>query len=151
MIDDFHSPGYDFLSNFAACTVMLDGVPYATVEHAYQAAKTLSPNERDAIRRAITPGIAKRLGRQVTLRPDWHRIKVTVMHTLLQQKFSREPFRSLLVSTGTEIIIEGNLRHDNEWGSCRCPGCAHRQKKNLLGRLLMRVREDLLAANHPGP
>ena len=41
MINDFHLLDTRFLSNFAYASVLFDGVSYATVEHAYQAAKTL--------------------------------------------------------------------------------------------------------------
>ena len=40
-IDSF-TGDYHFLSNFAASKVELDGVEYKSVEHGYQAAKTLN-------------------------------------------------------------------------------------------------------------
>lgn len=49
MIAEFHGP-YLFLSNFFPATVQLDGIPYPSVEHAYQTAKTLDPqNGRPAM------------------------------------------------------------------------------------------------------
>jgi len=60
---------YAFLSNFYRAPVMLDGVGYPTVEHAYQAAKTGDPKEREWVRSAPSPGEAKRRGRRVRKRP----------------------------------------------------------------------------------
>lgn len=54
---------YRFLSNFHEQTVVLDGVEYPTNEHAFQAAKTLNPEEREIIRLAPKPADAKNLGR----------------------------------------------------------------------------------------
>jgi predicted NAD-dependent protein-ADP-ribosyltransferase YbiA (DUF1768 family) len=36
---------YEFLSNFAPVTIHFDGHEYPSVEHAYQAAKTVKDNE----------------------------------------------------------------------------------------------------------
>lgn len=58
-----------WLSNFWPAEVRLDGVPHATVEHAYQAAKTCSPCERQMIRDCQTPGQTKRMARRVTFEP----------------------------------------------------------------------------------
>ena len=86
-IASFTGP-WAFLSNFAPGEVQLwvtaDGmvyaheVPdavievYASVEHAYQAAKTLNAAVREKFRFAgVTPGRAKKMGRSLKLRPDW--------------------------------------------------------------------------------
>ena len=61
-IDRFREK-YAFLSNFHPSEVGMDGLLYPTVEHAYQAAKTLNPGLRAAIRTAGTPGYAKQMGR----------------------------------------------------------------------------------------
>jgi hypothetical protein len=63
--------GYAFLSNFHPATVLFEGHPYRSVEHAFQAAKTRDRGLRRAIREAPTAGEAKKLGRRVPLRRDW--------------------------------------------------------------------------------
>lgn len=133
---------YRWLSNFWYCEVEIDGKKYRTVEHGFQAMKTLDLEERKQIRLCSTPALAKRLGRQVVLREDWEEIKVEVMLGLLRQKFSRKVFRDRLLSTGKQGIIEGNLWHDCEWGVCFCQQCGGRGK-NMLGKLLMKVRGEL--------
>lgn len=128
---------YRFLSNFYPASVRLDGVTYSTVEHAFQAAKTTEPRLRRAVRDVATPGIAKKLGRSLTLRKDWESVKLGVMLELLRQKFGPSPLRDLLLETGTTRLIEGNTWNDRFWGKVDGEG------ENHLGRLLMQVRDEL--------
>ena len=55
---------YNFLSNFYDSIIVIDGLEYRTVEHAFQAAKTDDPEWKENIRNARTPGESKRLGRK---------------------------------------------------------------------------------------
>jgi len=67
---------YDqYFSNFVAVKIQLDGIEYPTVEHAYQAYKTLDRVERLLIARIDGPGQAKRAGRYLKLRADWEEFK----------------------------------------------------------------------------
>lgn len=138
-----------FLSNFYPSQVRLEDELYPTVEHAYQAAKTLDPGWRQTVRLAPAAGIAKRYGRQLPLRPDWEQVKLDVMLDLLRQKFRVEPPAKLLIDTGDEVLVEGNVWHDNFWGSCACLRCGNRGS-NHLGKLLMQVRVELLAVEEAG-
>ena len=131
---------YEFLSNFYPSTVWLDGVEYPTVEHAFQAAKTLDHEMRLKIQDAITPGGAKRIGRLVTLRPDWEMIKITIMEEMLRQKFHKHQAPLLyrkLIETGDQHLEEGNTWGDKFWGTCNGIG------ENHLGEILMLIRDDL--------
>jgi len=74
---------YRFLSNFWPVKVELDGLEYPSVEHAFQAAKTLDAREREKIRLAKSPADAKKLGRAVTLREGWEEMKIKVMTTTI--------------------------------------------------------------------
>lgn len=114
---------------------------YPTVEHAYQAAKTLDIHQRDQIAAAEGPGVAKSLGRSVTMRTDWNEVKLGIMEFLLRQKFYYEPLRSQLLATGNAELIEGNTWNDTFWGVCRGRGHNH------LGRLLMKVRTEYAKEN----
>ena len=138
----FHGAHF-FLSNFSAAPVVLDGQTYPTVEHAFQAAKTFDPAERQAIQAAPTPASAKRLGRQVALRPDWEPVKFDLMLRLLQQKFSQPDLRQALLATGDAELIEGNTWGDRVWGCVRAQGQWVGQ--NQLGKLLMRVRASKIS------
>ena len=66
---------YRFLSNFWECNIEFEGKAYSSTEHVFQAAKTLNEIEREQIRNISSAGAAKRMGRKVTLRPDWEDVK----------------------------------------------------------------------------
>lgn len=128
---------YWFLSNFASVSVVLDGMSYPSVEHAYVAAKTLDSELRAKVARLTKPGDVKKLGRTFKLRANWESIKVDVMLDLLIQKFAQEPFRTNLLNTGDVDIEETNWWGDRFWGVCDGEGL------NTLGELLMWVRDQL--------
>lgn len=135
-----------FLSNFWRCDLEIAGMVFPTAEHAYQALKTESLEEREAIRLLSTPGKAKRAGRQVTLRSDWKLVRIVSMKSVLWKKFRwNSELRERLIATGDIQLVEGNVWHDNYWGNCTCDKCDGIRGKNWLGRLLMQVREKLAA------
>jgi ribA/ribD-fused uncharacterized protein len=129
-----------FLSNFYWNEIEFEGITYPTNEHFFQAMKTLDIGERQKIANCLTPGQAKRMGRQVALRPDWEEVKEDIMFLGLCLKFADEQLADWLVETGDEPLEEGTTWHDNEWGNCSCPKCKNIEGKNKLGKLLMKVR-----------
>ena len=138
-IDSF-SGQHRFLSNFWSCCIAFDGHSYRTVEHAYQAAKTLDMEDRRRIRNEASAAGAKKRGKHVELRADWEEVRVDIMRDLLRQKFGTEPLRSRLLRTGRAKLVEGNWWGDRFWGVCDGKG------KNMLGQLLMEIREELRIA-----
>jgi ribA/ribD-fused uncharacterized protein len=136
-IRSFSGP-HRFLSNFFPSIVTLDGDVYPTVEHAFQAAK-VAREEREPFMDAATPGDAKRLGRRCRMRPDWEAVKDGVMLDLLRSKFVDPALRAKLSATGDAPLEEGNTWGDRYWGTVNGVG------KNMLGKLLMEVREELAA------
>lgn len=129
-----------FLSNFYPCEIVLDGVDYPSVEHAFQAAKTRDLNARMSIRALDKPGQAKRYGRTVKLREGWDDMKLEVMESLVRQKFTNDWYLAeRLLKTGDAELVEGNWWGDTYWGVCMGKG------ENHLGKILMRVREELRA------
>lgn len=140
IIDSFTiASGYDFLSNFYRSTIWIDGQSWPTIEHAYQAHKTLDLKERETIRNAKDPAIAKRLGRGVTLRGDWDAVKVDLMRSFVRKKFESPFLADLLAKTGDLELVHTNSWNDRVWGVCRGTG------QNLLGKILMEVREEIRA------
>lgn len=143
-IDSF-SGEYRFLSNFWPCQIVVeeDGwFPCYTLstEHAYQGLKTIEPSERMDIFSAPTAGQAKRLGKKVTLRPEWcnEQFRIKVMRGLIQQKFTKHPvLADKLLQTGNLELVEGNTWGDTFWGVCDGIGT------NWLGKILMDVRLTL--------
>ena len=129
---------YAFLSNFYPSFITdEDYITYPTVEHYFQAMKTLDTGVRFYIAIQATPGQAKRLGRRLDLRPDWEFIKDSIMEEALRMKFSNPKLRKALLNTGDEYLEEGNTWGDQYWGVCNGVG------KNKLGKLLMKIRQEI--------
>jgi N-glycosidase YbiA len=140
---------FEAFSNFAPAPVTRPSwlepgriVTYATAEHAFQAAKASTPAEHDRIRRAPTPLAAKRAGRHIALPADWERRRAHVMLTVVRAKFAAGELRDLLLSTGDRILAEDSP-YDPLWG-CRDRHGGY-SGANLLGRALMRVRDEFRA------
>lgn len=134
---------FEYLSNFYPAQVELDGVTYPTVENAFQAAKTLNPEERIPFV-TCSPAEAKKMGRALNLRKDWEDVKEDVMRALLLQKFAvGSENLEKLCATYPAPIIEGNDWHDTYWGKCQCPKC--HGGENRLGDILEWIRRMDLA------
>ena len=135
-IDDFRG-AYRFLSNFYEAPVTYDGITYANNESAFQAQKC-TDNTVKAMFANLNPSQAKRLGRSVQLRPDWETVKYDIMYEVCKAKFEQnEDLKNLLLATGDAYLEEGNTWNDRCWGTCNGVG------ENNLGKILMRVREEL--------
>jgi len=138
---------YRWLSNFYPCTINYNGETFNSTEHAYQAYKTEDPLWREAIRISQTPAIAKQKGMKAPLRPDWDGFKDSVMLDVLRLKFQNITLQDKLLETYPKYIIEGNVWHDNHFGVCLledCDKCRDKKGKNVLGDLLMKVREEII-------
>lgn len=134
---------FNWLSNFYQTPVILDQIVYPSAEHAFQAEKTSDFNIRRMIAAAATSTEAKRLGRAVNLVDGWNEYKrYDAMTRAIVAKFSpRSQLAGWLLGTGSSILIEGNIRHDNTWGVCYCGKCMGGH--NLLGWIIMRQRRAL--------
>ncbi len=138
VIDSFTiAAGHAFLSNFHPSTITVEGKKYATIEHAYQAYKTLDESSRDLIRKSKSPADAKKLGRGVQMRPDWDEVKVDLMRGFVRKKFESPFLAHELLGTGDAELVYGNTWNDKFWGVCRGTGL------NWLGRILMETRDEL--------
>ncbi len=134
---------YSFLSNFWPVDIVHEGFTYPSVEHAYQASKTLDGKARAGIRAASSPGEAQRLGRMAPLIPGWDALKVGVMHGLLMHKFHDKDLGPMLLSTLGRHLYEANAWGDDFWGVVQGPDGLWRGQ-NHLGNLLMQVRKKIL-------
>ncbi|MFN8375187.1 MAG: NADAR family protein [Anaerolineae bacterium] len=127
-------------SNFSKHGFELDGKYWKTSEHYFQAQKFAGTPHEEDVRCAATPKQAATVGRdrKRPLRPDWEQVKDDVMRRAVLAKFSTHAeIREVLLSTGDEEIIE-NAPGDYYWG-CGKTGTG----KNMLGKILMEVREKL--------
>lgn len=130
---------YRFLSNFypAAIHLPVTWEPARSVEHAYQAMKGQGKIVRDWILASPNPGTAKKRGRKAVLPPDWEEKKLGYMEFFLRLKFDDPVLRARLLATKPEELVEINHWGDTYWGVCNGSG------QNHLGRLLMKVRDEL--------
>jgi ribA/ribD-fused uncharacterized protein len=129
---------------FYPVEIEMEGATYPTIEHAFQAAKSLDFAERRAVKNAKTAGEAKRMGRKIKRRSDWFDVSLLIMEELVRQKFTRYPeLKSKLLETGEATLIEGNNWNDRFYG---CVYDTNRNEwvgENHLGKILMKVREEL--------
>lgn len=133
---------YHFLSNFYPVQVWFEGMGYPSSEHAFVAAKTNDMTIRRVIQRLATPNAAKQYGKKLRLRPDWHTYRLVAMENIVRAKFTlNQDLGLLLMDTGSVELIEGNWWNDTFWGTCNDQG------ENHLGKILMKIREELNAKN----
>jgi N-glycosidase YbiA len=132
-IDSFRGD-YCFLSNFHPCKIQYEGIEYTSVEHAYQASKSMSWKIRKEIANLLKPGDAKRMGKNLLIRKDWDTVKLSIMKELVKKKFSIPELQKKLLATGDAELVEGNWWGDDFWGVCNGRG------ENYLGKILMEVR-----------
>ena len=131
---------YGCFSNFSPHGFDLDGAWWPTSEHYFQAQKFAGTPHVETVRLAPTPMAAANVGRDrsLPLRADWDQVKDDVMRRAVLQKFTAHPsIRAILLGTGDETLIE-KTTYDYYWG-IGTEGTG----KNMLGQILMEVRETL--------
>jgi N-glycosidase YbiA len=126
---------YDWMRNDYFSELTVGNISYPTVEHAFQAMKTLNQDERREIAKSVTVKEARQLGKNCHLRVDWEEdLKVEVMTSLIRQKFNNPTLGEKLARTGHEdIILRG---YDNFWGTGR-----NDDGLNVMGEILEEVRQ----------
>lgn len=135
-IDKFRNE-YFFLSNYYIAPITYNGLTFQSNEAAFQAQKTLNEGQRRKFTK-LAPNNAKAKGRNVILREDWEEVKDQIMYEICLAKFSQnQDLKKKLIDTGDEELVEGNIWRDTYWG------VYNRKGKNKLGKILMRIREEL--------
>lgn len=136
MINCFRGEYY-FLSNFYECNIEFEGISYRNTEAVFQAQKCSDLKDRKQFS-DLNPSAAKKLGRRVSLRPDWENVKINLMYQIVKAKFVQNPdLADKLIATGDEYLEEGNNWGDRIWGTVNGVGA------NNLGKILMTVRSEL--------
>ncbi len=138
---------YGCFSNFAAYPIQVDGKLWPTSEHYFQAQKFAGTPHEEAIRRTDSPMIAAKMGRDRSkpLRMDWEAVKDEIMLKAVRAKFTQhKDLAKILLNTGSALIVE-HTGNDNYWGDG-----GHGRGKNMLGQILMRVREELKQGKESG-
>jgi ribA/ribD-fused uncharacterized protein len=98
------------------------------------------PEEREKVRHADHPKIARRLGRRrfVRIRKDWSKVRRVVMTRATYTKCrSHAEIAQRLLATGDRTLVETS-QYDYFWGLGR-----DQRGHNVYGAVLMDVREKL--------
>lgn len=138
---------YSQFSNYYTCSFEYDRVRWNSAEAAFQSMKSLDRTVRESFAN-FSAGESKKRGRTIELRPDWERVKFSIMEEIVHAKFNQnENLKEVLLSTKDALLIENTTGwHDNSWGCCSCPKCSSKLSRNMLGICLMRVRARLAGA-----
>lgn len=135
------------LCNYYARDMVIDGVTWKSVEHYYQAEKSLDPVYRQLVHDAATPADAKALGNDPAYehRADWDTWKLMAMRRGLFYKFHQNrDLRDLLLATGDKELHENSMV-DYYWGiGEKGTGLS------MLGKELMALREELRVLTEQG-
>lgn len=120
--------------------IMLDGEHWRSAEHYVQAQRFSCSEIQEQVRESAYPFSAKTIAREhpEALRGDWNEIRNAVVEKAMRTKFNSHPELSeKLCATGEAEIIEASAM-SHHWGAG-----ADGLGKNILGRILMKIRQDL--------
>jgi type I restriction enzyme S subunit len=139
------------LSNMApGFPLVVNGVRIRTSEALYQTCRF--PRRPDVQQQIIddpSPMTAKMRSKPFRgdTRSDWEAVRVKIMRWCLRVKLAQnwQTFGGLLLSTGDMPIVEKKVRRPDFWGASETPD-GTLIGMNVLGRLLMELREQLKGA-----
>jgi len=135
---------FGVFSNLYRRPIIFEGMEYPTSEHAYQAGKARKDSVREWLMAAPTPSLLAMAAHGLyvwDVAPHWSKTKFDRMRGVLRAKFSQHrDMKELLLSTGNARLVEV-AKVDNSvnrlWGEVNGVG------KNMLGKLLMELRDEL--------
>ena len=142
------------LSNFEKCYIKYKGHLFATTEQAFMWEKAVFFNDHESASKILkeeNPAKAKKLGREVKNFDDskWSEVCYEIMYKINYEKYSQNTrLKNILLNTGDKMIIEANPR-DTRWAiglsaeDDRVLDESQWQGENLLGKILMQVRQEL--------
>jgi ribA/ribD-fused uncharacterized protein len=142
---------YGVFSNLYRRSISFEGYVFQTAEHAYQAGKARKAEVRDWLMAAPSPSLLAMAAHglyQWDIAPNWSKIKFDRMRAVLWAKFTQHPdLAAILLDTKDALLIE-TATVDNPvnrlWGEVEGKG-----GKNMLGTMLMEVREKLEGGKLP--
>lgn len=142
----FYPREFSVFDNFSSFRVLVDGVLYCTVEHAYQASKFFdtAPEIAKEITECYSAHEAQKIAyaNRDKQRKDWSEVKLGIMERLLRLKLEQNPYvKRKLLQTKNYLICEDSPK-DSFWGVG-----PDRNGRNELGKLWMKLRAELQAQN----
>ena len=141
-------PYYEF-TNFYRAPVDIDGQCWPSTEHYFQAQKFVGTPYSEVIRGLSSAREAFQMSRDPTVsrwrRSDWDSVKDDVMLKALRCKFAQHPnLMKKLWETGDRELIE-HTTNDSYWAD----GGGGGKGLNKLGKLLMKVRDEIVKVHGP--
>ena len=143
-IDSF-TEYYEFLHNNFYTPVYYECMLFPSVTHAYQAARSNDERTRRAILNAENLKTVLNIARRIEDSENWNIRRLKIMEQLIRDKFRRsKELQEKLKATGSREIVmtyEEETVANTFWGAIKSKG------QNQLGRILMKIREDIKENN----
>lgn len=146
---------YSFLSNFYYAPFVVDGLQFRWSEQYFMYQKALlflGEDIQEKILEATSPQECKKLGRTKSPIFDdevWNEKRQDAMYRAVLEKFRQNPrLKNALLETGDAVLVESSPK-DKIWGIGLSEKTARQISpqewpgQNLLGQILMKVRQDL--------
>lgn len=140
---------WGIFSNFAKTPMLVNGIEFACVEQLYHYIRLNNAHERAEYLK-LTPNMglkmkAKAFAKRGVERSDWKEIAVDVMRFCLNHKYQASAeFRKALADSGDKYIVEdesNRKKRPDSWGAVLDTGANEYYGKNIMGRLLIELRE----------
>ena len=140
---------WGIFSNFAKKTMVVNGIEFACVEQLFHYIRLNNEAERNAYLELIpNMGLkmkAKAFEKRGVERSDWREIAVDVMRFCLNHKYQASAeFRKALADSDSKYIVEdesNRKKKPDSWGAVFDTSTNEYYGKNIMGRLLMELRE----------
>ena len=140
---------WGIFSNFAKTLMVVNGVEFVCVEQMFHYIRLNNEMERAEYLK-LTPNMglkmkAKAFKKRGVERSDWREIAVDVMRFCLNHKYQNSAeFRKALADSGDRFIVEdesNRKKKPDSWGAVLDTATGEYYGKNIMGRLLMELRE----------
>lgn len=144
----FYEREFYCFSNFSSFQVEWKGKVWPTSEHAYQASHFFEtdPELVNQIFHAKSAHDAFKIAKANTdkVPEDWDEKKVVVMEEIVRHKLEQNPYiLHKLIQTSDLLIVEDSPK-DSFWG------WGHDRKgRNELGKIWMKLRDEVMGSNGP--
>jgi predicted NAD-dependent protein-ADP-ribosyltransferase YbiA (DUF1768 family) len=120
---------YKCLDNSYVSPIIVEGISYPSVEHAFKAAQTSDRNLKFKISKASNLLDVQKLLKDASIRPNWDDVKYATLHQLVKLKFeSHKDLANILIGTGSKQL--GGR-------------AAHMKRQFRVGQILMKVRGEI--------
>lgn len=145
---------YWFLDNSYEIQVLSGGISYPSVTHAFLAEQSDNVSIRLKIAQTSVVNLKELANKEIVKPYDGFK-GPDVMRKLLEYKFGvsswiagmtldQTKVAQKLIATGTSTLVYGNNSCNQFWGWCNCSEHFNKRGQNVLGGLIMGVREKLI-------